>query len=412
MIRFLLVGLIRLVNISVSMQNFNMTISNLYNWKSFLFAIAIAIVCGTIFYSQYVARQIASDERRNVEAWVEAEKAILNADNSTNINLASKISSENKGIPILETNEQDIPTGNFINLDSSEVTTDKDFLLKKLKEFKNFNNNPIVLVLRENPYIANKYYYGESKLLKEVKWYPIVQLVVVALFFLLVYILLQTQYKSSQNQLWASMAKETAHQLGTPVSSLEGWLEILKEKKENESIVPEISKDINRLLLITDRFGKIGSTPQLSIHNPIQLVGSVVTYMKKRSSEKIIFTTDTAELNELKIKLVPTLFEWVFENLLKNALDAMEGKGSIHIGFHLHHKELMINVTDTGKGISKQNIQHVFKAGFTTKKRGWGIGLSLSKRIIEQYHNGKLFVKQSEPGKGTTFAIILPIQQI
>jgi K+-sensing histidine kinase KdpD len=394
------------------MQNFNMTISNLYNWKSFLFAIAIAIVCGTIFYSQYVARQIASDERRNVEAWVEAEKAILNADNSTNINLASKISSENKGIPILETNEQDIPTGNFINLDSSEVTTDKDFLLKKLKEFKNFNNNPIVLVLRENPYIANKYYYGESKLLKEVKWYPIVQLVVVALFFLLVYILLQTQYKSSQNQLWASMAKETAHQLGTPVSSLEGWLEILKEKKENESIVPEISKDINRLLLITDRFGKIGSTPQLSIHNPIQLVGSVVTYMKKRSSEKIIFTTDTAELNELKIKLVPTLFEWVFENLLKNALDAMEGKGSIHIGFHLHHKELMINVTDTGKGISKQNIQHVFKAGFTTKKRGWGIGLSLSKRIIEQYHNGKLFVKQSEPGKGTTFAIILPIQQI
>jgi len=387
-----------------------MAISNLYNWKSLLFAIAISIVCATIFYSQYVAKQIASNERRNVEAWVEAEKAILNADNSTNINLASKISSENKGIPIIETNEQDIPTGNFINLDSSQVRTDKDFLSRKLKEFKNFNNNPIVLVLRENPYIANKYYYGESKLLKEVKWYPIVQLVVVALFFLLVYILLQTQYKSSQNQLWASMAKETAHQLGTPVSSLEGWLEILKEKKENESIVPEISKDINRLLLITDRFGKIGSTPQLSIHNPIQLVSSVVAYMKKRSSEKIIFTIDTADLNELKIKLVPTLFEWVFENLLKNALDAMEGKGSIHIGFHLHHKELMINVTDTGKGIAKQNIQHVFKAGFTTKKRGWGIGLSLSKRIIEQYHNGKLFVKQSEPGKGTTFTIILPIQ--
>ncbi len=387
-----------------------MSVSNLYSWKSFLFAIAIAIVSGTIFYSQYVARQIASDERRNVEAWVEAEKAILNADNSTNINLASKISSENKGIPIIETNEQDIPTGNFINLDSSDVTTDKNFLSKKLKEFKNFNNNPIVLVLRENPYIANKYYYGESKLLKEVKWYPIVQLVVVALFFLLVYILLQTQYKSSQNQLWASMAKETAHQLGTPVSSLEGWLEILKEKKEYESIVPEISKDINRLLLITDRFGKIGSTPQLSMHNPIQLVSSVVEYMKKRSSEKIVFTTDTADLNELKIKLVPTLFEWVFENLLKNALDAMEGKGSIHIGFHRHHKELMMNITDTGKGIAKQNIQHVFKAGFTTKKRGWGIGLSLSKRIIEQYHNGKLFVKQSELGKGTTFTIILPIQ--
>jgi signal transduction histidine kinase len=375
-----------------------------------LFAIAISIVFGTIFYSQYVAGHIAADERRNVEAWVEAEKEILNADNSKNINLASKISSENKGIPIIETNEQDIPTGNFINLDSSEVRTDKDFLSKKLKEFKNFNNNPIVLVLRDNPYIANKYYYGESKLLKEVKWYPIVQLVVVALFFLLVYILLQTQYKSSQNQLWASMAKETAHQLGTPVSSLEGWLEILKEKKEHESIATEISKDINRLLLITDRFGKIGSTPQLSLHNPIQLVSSVVAYMKKRSSEKIFFTIDTNHLNELKIQLVPTLYEWVFENLLKNALDAMEGKGSIHIGFHLRHKELMINVTDTGKGIAKQNFQQVFKAGFTTKKRGWGIGLSLSKRIIEQYHNGKLFVKQSEPGKGTTFTIILPIQ--
>lgn len=384
-------------------------IVDLFNWKTILFIIAIFIVSGTIVYSQYVAKQIAIEERKNVEAWVEAERTILNADNASNINLASKISSENKEIPIIETDEKNIPTGNFINLDAALIQSDSTYLKKKLAEFITYNKEPIILVLNQNPYTINKYYYGESKLLKEVKWYPFVQLLVVALFVLIAFIALQTQYKSSQNQLWASMAKETAHQLGTPVSSLEGWLEILKEKKETASIVPEIAKDINRLQLITDRFGKIGSTPSLHAHQPVTMVLQVVNYMKKRSSEQIVFTVDPGNLEQLHINLSPTLFEWVFENLIKNALDAMDGHGAIHINFKRQENDLVIFVTDTGKGIPSNQFNNVFKAGYTTKKRGWGIGLSLSKRIIEQYHNGKLFVKWSEPSKGTCFCINLPI---
>ncbi len=380
-----------------------------FNWKSLLFFIAMIIVSGTIVYSQYVAKQIAIEERKNVEAWVEAERTILNSSENININLASKISSENKQIPIIETNEKDIPTGNFINLDSTNFQTNRNYLTEQLNAFKAYNNEPIILVLKENPYTINKYYYGESKLLKQVKWYPFVQLIIVALFVLIAFISLQTQHKSGQNQLWASMAKETAHQLGTPVSSLEGWLEILKEKKENETIVPEIAKDINRLLLITDRFGKIGSIPKLELNYPVKLVLSVVEYMKKRSNDQIVFTVNTNQLELLQINLTPILFDWVLENLLKNALDAMEGKGTIDILFQQNQKELIITVTDSGKGIAKNMLTSVFNAGFTTKKRGWGIGLSLSKRIIEQYHSGKLFIKWSEQGKGTTFCIAIPI---
>jgi signal transduction histidine kinase len=294
-------------------------------------------------------------------------------------------------------------------LDSAIIHTDSTYLKKKLAEFITYNNEPIILVLNQNPYTINKYYYGESKLLKEVKWYPFIQLLVVALFVLIAFIALQTQYRSSQNQLWASMAKETAHQLGTPVSSLEGWLEILKEKEETASIVPEIAKDIDRLQLITDRFGKIGSIPSLHAHQPVAMVLQVVNYMKKRSSEQIVFTVDPGNLEQLQINLSPTLFEWVFENLIKNALDAMEGQGAIHINFKRKENDLEIFVTDTGKGIPSNQFKNVFKAGYTTKKRGWGIGLSLSKRIIEQYHNGKLYVKWSDPSKGTCFCITLPI---
>lgn len=381
----------------------------IFNWKSLLFFIAIIIVSGTIVYSKYVAQQIAVEERKNVEAWVEAERTILNASDATSINLASKISSENKEIPIIEVNELDQPTGNFINLDSAKVKADSNYLSNQLNAFKQYNNNPIVLVLNEVPYTVNKYYYGESKLLKEAKWYPIVQLIVVALFILIVFISLQTQYRSEQNQLWASMAKETAHQLGTPVSSLEGWLEILKEKKENEAIVPEIAKDINRLLLITDRFGKIGSTPKMELCNPSDRVKAVMEYMKKRSNDQVVFTFEPGNLASLQVNLSPTLFDWVFENLLKNALDAMDGKGAIHINFEKNSSQLLIHVSDTGKGIAKQHLNNVFKAGFTTKKRGWGIGLSLSKRIMEQYHNGKLFIHSSEQGKGTTFSVLIPL---
>jgi signal transduction histidine kinase len=381
------------------------------NWRIILVGIAILLVSGTIIYSQYVAGKIAREERKNVEAWVEAQRTILNSSDSASINLATKISTENSQIPIIETNEKDSITGNYLNLDTALAKKNKDYLQRKLAEFKRYNKKPIVLVLKEDPYTANKYYYGESELLKEVQLYPIVQLIIVALFITIAIIALQTANKSAQNQLWASMAKETAHQLGTPVSSLQGWLEILKEHEVNNTIVPEIAKDVNRLLLITDRFGKIGSEPQLEWRKPAEQIHYMVEYMKRRTGGQVNFIFDDATISETDALLSPPLFDWVLENLIKNALDAIEGNGTITITASTNEMYALIDVTDTGKGISKNNISNVFKPGFTTKRRGWGLGLSLSKRIIEQYHKGKLFVKWSEPGKGTTFRIILPLKK-
>ncbi len=382
------------------------------NWKIILVLIAIILVSGTIFYSEYVSGKIAKEERKNVEAWVEAQRTILNSSDSASINLATKISTENNQIPIIETNEKDSITGNFLNLDSVKMKTEKGYLQQKLNDFKKYNHLPIILVLKENPYTANRYYYGESQLLKEVKLYPIVQLIIVALFITIAIVALQTGYKSSQNQLWASMAKETAHQLGTPVSSLQGWLEILKEQEVNASIVPEIAKDVSRLLLITDRFGKIGSEPQLELSKPADQIHHMLEYMKKRTGGQVNFVFNDDSLANIVTLLSPPLFEWVLENLIKNALDAIEGNGTILISAKINEQTILIDVNDTGKGISKNNLTNVFKPGFTTKKRGWGLGLSLSKRIIEQYHKGKLFVKWSELGKGTTFRIILPLQSV
>ena len=203
------------------------------------------------------------------------------------------------------------------------------------------------------------------------------------------------------------MAKETAHQLGTPVSSLEGWVEMLRESPGNEKIAQELEKDVNRLRLVSDRFGKIGSTPHLEPVDLIRQINSMVDYMRKRATGKIVFTVNTQGQDVIPANISAPLFDWVIENLLKNALDAMEGKGTITVDIKEEDRQVSIDVTDTGKGIAKQNISTVFKPGFTTKKRGWGLGLSLSRRIIEQYHKGEIFVKQSEIGKGTTFRIVL-----
>lgn len=381
------------------------------NWKIVLIGIAIILVSGTIFYSQYVSGKIAAGERKNVEAWVEAQRTILNSSDSASINLATKISTENNQIPIIETNEKDSLTGNYVNLDMEMVKSEPGYLAKKLADFKSYNHKPIIWVVKENPYTANRYYYGESQLLKEVKLYPIIQLIIVALFISIAIVALQSSYKSAQNQLWVSMAKETAHQLGTPVSSLQGWLEILNEQESNAGIVPELAKDVNRLLLVTDRFSKIGSEPQLEKGNPVEQILFMLDYMKKRTGGQVNFIFEPGNGKDVSILLSPPLFDWVMENLIKNALDAIEGNGTISILVNCLENVMIIDITDTGKGISKNQIPNVFNPGFTTKKRGWGLGLSLSKRIIEQYHKGKLFVKWSEPGKGSTFRIILQLPE-
>ena len=367
--------------------------------------VAILIVSGTIWYSSYLAEKIKKEERQKVEEWVEAEKALLNPDNRET-QLSFKIIQDNTDIPIIETNEKDSIIS-WVNFDSSKVekawkkedgqkSPDKNSYLKRqLTSFRSVNkliewSDPL------NPSRKTRYYFGHSQLLDEVRYYPLVQLLIVGLFILITIMALRSNYRSTQNQVWAGMAKETAHQLGTPVSSLEGWIEILKETHSNESFVPEMEKDVSRLRLVSDRFGKIGSTPQLEEKNIVEQVKNMVEYIRKRAGGKVSFSVETHSIEKIPIKISAPLFDWVIENLLKNALDAMEGKGIIKIDIQDEDKNLIIDVSDTGKGISKQNIGKVFKPGFTTKKRGWGLGLSLSKRIIEQYHKGSLTVKNSE----------------
>ena len=367
--------------------------------------IAIAIVIGTIFYSQYLARKIAAEERLKVEQWVEASRSLLDPSN-TDTRFAFKVVTDNKDIPIIETNENDSITS-WINLDSTKANTDSGYLPRKLANLKSINKDPVLFVDPFDSTRVNRYYYGHTSLLNEVRYYPIVQLLIVGLFIIVTLMALRSSYRSVQNQVWAGMAKETAHQLGTPVSSLEGWVEMMKEQPENEKIVQELEKDVNRLRLVSDRFGKIGSTPQLEPVDLVKQISSMVDYIRKRAPGKIRFNIDTHGSTEVIAPISAPLFDWVIENLLKNALDAMEGKGSIDISILDGTKSVTIDVADSGKGIASQNISRVFKPGFTTKKRGWGLGLSLSRRIIAKYHKGEIFVKHSEAGKGTTFRIIL-----
>ena len=384
------------------------------NWRTLLALLAILIVSGTVAYSSYLANKIAKDEQQKVALWVEAGKSLLNA-SSNDVTLPLLITRQND-IPIIATTERDSIL-EWVNLDSARVEggwlkedTVRDpnkntFLRSKLDDFRSSKLSwewvsPLDSTQR------NRYYYGESQLLKEVRYYPIIQLLIVGLFIFITIQAIRTSFRSTQNGVWAGMAKETAHQLGTPVSSLEGWVEILKETHPAEEFVYEMEKDVTRLRLVSDRFGKIGSSPQLDEKNIVLQVQDMVDYVQKRAGGKVSFALQAHGQN-MQARISPPLFDWVIENLLKNALDAMEGKGQITVDISDSDREVVIDVTDTGKGISRQNLSRVFQPGFTTKKRGWGLGLSLSKRIIEQYHQGSLTVKTSEPGKGTTFRIVL-----
>jgi len=385
---------------------FDKMLNQLFNWRTTLAIIAIAIVTGTVFYSNYLSKKIAADEREKVAVWVQSLKTRAAVNDQASLDLTNAITSHNTTIPIIETDEQDNPSGQVLNIDTALLKIDSNFLRKKVQEFKG-QNDAIVVEVNKDPLIINKYYFGDSKLLKEVKYYPIIQLLIVALFIIITLITITTRNKSTQNQVWAGMAKETAHQLGTPLSSLQGWVELLKEMPGNEKLAKEMVKDVDRLKLVSDRFGKIGSIPQLETINLVEQIENMVAYIKRRAPEQISFSVDSAGLEKMNVMANGPLFDWVIENLLKNALDATAGIGNIQIKIKEEPNSVIIEVADSGKGISKQNLRNIFKPGFTTKKRGWGLGLSLSKRIIEQYHQGQLFVKNSDLGKGTTFKIVL-----
>jgi len=265
-------------------------------------------------------------------------------------------------------------------------------------------NEPILIELGDG--ISNHLYYKNSTILQQLTWYPYIQLGVILIFIAVSYFAFSTSRKAEQNKVWVGLTKETAHQLGTPTSSLLGWIEVLKSKGHDQEIIKELSKDVGRLEIITERFSKVGAKPKLTSSNVLETIQKTIEYLKSRSSNKVNFILSTEE-REILIPVNSSLFEWVIENICKNAIDAIEGSGQIEIKVQKNKRWVIIDITDNGKGISKSKFKTIFKPGFTTKERGWGLGLSLAKRIIEIYHKGKLFVERSELNKGTTFRIML-----
>lgn len=377
----------------------------LRNWRIWLALLGIGIVSGTIIYSNYLAKKIAAEERLRVRQWADAERFIAASTADVNLSFATQVITEQTTLPVIETDEKDSII-RYVNIEIATGMDSLEYLEKMRKQFAG-ENDPVIIKLTGEQPIYNRYYYGDSALLKQVRYYPLVQLMIVALFIVVTIVSLQQRHKSAQNLVWAGMAKETAHQLGTPVSSLEAWVEMLMEKNPQENIVQEMRRDVERLKLVSDRFGKIGSTPQLEKVDLVMQIRGMVDYMKRRAPEKVQFELVGGDAVLQPIAVSPLLFDWVIENLLKNALDAMDGQGNIRIAIQQQGHQVVIDVSDTGKGIAKSAWEDVFKPGYSTKKRGWGLGLSLSRRIVEQYHGGQLFVRQSEAGRGTTFRMVL-----
>jgi signal transduction histidine kinase len=381
-------------------------ITRIFNWRSIFFVLALIIVGLTLWYTRYLSSKIESEERQRVAEWIAATQALSTTTEPASISLANLVIRNNEDIPLIATDSA-ANVIDYHNIDTLRLQREPNYLKTTLDKIRS-ENMPLEWELGTEPREVYLVYFGKTLLQKEVQYYPLVQLVLVGLFVALLIALISTQNRSAQNQVWAGMAKETAHQLGTPLTSLQGWIEVLREEHPGDTTIGEMEKDIKRLKLVSERFGKIGSAPQLELSNLVEMAENMMAYMKRRATDKIVFSC-IHESSVIEVPVSPTLLEWVLENLLKNALDAMEeGKGKINLQLIEEASQIIIDISDTGKGIAAYHLPKVFSPGFTTKKRGWGLGLSLSKRIVEQYHSGQLFVKHSEPGKGTTFRIILP----
>jgi hypothetical protein len=360
------------------------------------------VIISLILWNTYSFFQIfKEDERMKMELWAEAQKSLSNADENTDIGLTAVLLNNNKSIPLILTDEFNTYLDGR-NVDSL-ILNDPEKIKKLIQTFKN-QNEPIKIAYDENKF--RYLYYGNSPMLSKLKYYPIALLLIIVLVALLVFNFYKTSKIATQNKLWAGMAKETAHQIGTPLSSLIGWLEIMKSNNLDETIVTEIEKDITRLQTITDRFSKVGSEPALVPQDVIAETFVSFEYLKSRFSNQVEFQFNAPE-KEIMVSLNSALHSWTIENLIKNAVDAMKGKGSLSLTIIETEKGVDIYVSDTGKGIPKKQFKKIFEPGFTTKKRGWGLGLSLTKRIVEEYHKGKIRVDHSEIGKGTTMVVSL-----
>ena len=375
-----------------------MQFSDRKNISRWVLITASFVIISLILWNTYTFFQIFKNEERvKMEHWAEALKTFNNAGIDADIELPLKIM-QNATIPIIQTENDSII--NTKNIDE-EILKSKSKSAELLAKLKN-QNDPVVI-----EYVPGKFqyvYYGDSDLLNKLKYYPIALVLIIVLFGALVYNFYKSTKMATQNKLWAGMAKETAHQIGTPLSSLIGWLEILKAENVDETTISEIEKDILRLQMITDRFSKIGSEPILESRDIIEETQKSYDYLQSRFSKQIIFSFK-APKKTIQVSLNPTLHSWTIENLVKNAIDAMKGKGKLDVEIKEEGKFVTINVSDTGNGIPKNQFKNIFEPGFTTKKRGWGLGLSLTKRIVEEYHKGKIKVLHSEMNKGTTMQV-------
>lgn len=377
-------------------------------WKLYLFLFAALIGIGSLLYTNRLVKLLAEEEKKKVELWAEATRQLADLSDITEPNAPQidfgfplQAVEYNTTIPVIIADEEDNIMAHR-NLDSLKMEN-PDYSMRQLGKMKS-EIEPIEIELGDG--VVQYVYYRNSTLLVQLTYYPYIQLGVILLFIMMAYLAFSASRRAEQNQVWVGLSKETAHQLGTPISSLIGWVELLKEKHPDKKLVSELEKDAGRLEEITERFSKIGSKPVLKNANILEVLKESVSYLESRTSDGVSFSFD-ADSKDLVVPINRVLFQWVVENLCKNSVDAMEGNGTIKISIIDQNKQVFIDFEDSGKGIPKNRQKTIFKPGYTTKRRGWGLGLSLAKRIIEIYHTGKIFVLHSEPGKGAVMRIIL-----
>ncbi|HBX50893.1 MAG: hypothetical protein A2275_11150 [Bacteroidetes bacterium RIFOXYA12_FULL_35_11] len=375
-------------------------------WKLVLFITAVIIGISSLWYTNVLVKKLSDEERKKAELWAEGMKQLSSLENTDqDVSFVFEVVRNNETVPVILTDDKDSVIC-FRNLDSLK-SLKPEFLKVQLQIMKQQHER---IEIKFSPTQSQFIYYKDSLILTKLAYYPFIQLGVIFLFILVSYFAFSISRKAEQNQVWLGLSKETAHQLGTPISSLMAWSELLKLQSIDAQLVSELEKDVSRLQTITDRFSKIGSAPVLTSTNIHTVVSSASNYMKSRTSSKVVFNLHATENQEIYVPINEALFEWVIENLCKNAVDAMDGSGTIDVYITDNVQVVYVDIKDSGKGVAKSKFKTIFQPGYTTKQRGWGLGLSLSKRIIETYHNGKIFVKSSELNSGTTFRIALKKQ--
>ena len=396
-----------------------MNLRNIYDsrriWKFVLLAMSLVLVAVFIYFSNSLVKDLAKQERERMQIWADATRELVTS-TDTDVDFLLSIIEGNHNIPVLlvDGDNNIIEQRNFklpnpadsLKIVAEYSTVNKAFLEKKLKKLRNTTNN---IEIKFDDNTRQMLYYEDSNVLRRLAYYPYIQLAVMLLFIAIAYFALISVKKAEQNRVWVGLSKETAHQLGTPISSLMAWTQMLESMGVEKEIINDMDTDVHRLSVIADRFSKIGSMPDKELTFINEAVESSLNYMRTRIPSHVTLTVHTQEDKNCGVMLCLSLFEWVMENLTKNAVDAMSGEGRIDIVVTSDAQHAHLYIKDTGKGIPRKNFKNVFNPGFTTKKRGWGLGLTLVKRIIEEYHGGKIYVKDSEVGKGTTFAIEIPI---